>query len=99
VTGVVMLAHDETPATLEQQRTRRVLDAVSDTLAVIEFSPEGTIREANDNFLDLLGYGIEEVRGRQSGKGFAVVASEVKDLAKQTALATNDIQRWISGIQ
>lgn len=42
---------------------------------------------------------IEAARAGEAGKGFAVVASEVKDLAKQTATATDDIRKRIEGIQ
>jgi methyl-accepting chemotaxis protein len=42
---------------------------------------------------------IEAARAGEAGKGFAVVASEVKDLAQQTAIATEDIARRISAIQ
>ncbi len=42
---------------------------------------------------------IEAARAGESGKGFAVVATEVKELAKQTAEATEDIRRRISAIQ
>jgi len=42
---------------------------------------------------------IEAARGGEAGKGFAVVANEVKELAKQTALATEDISRKITAIQ
>ncbi|MGA2258293.1 MAG: methyl-accepting chemotaxis protein, partial [Thermoguttaceae bacterium] len=42
---------------------------------------------------------IEAARAGDAGKGFAVVASEVKELAKQTAVATEDIRRRIEGIQ
>ncbi|MFQ5580488.1 MAG: methyl-accepting chemotaxis protein [Nitrospiria bacterium] len=42
---------------------------------------------------------IEAARAGEAGKGFAVVASEVKDLAKGTAKATQDIQGLISAIQ
>ncbi|MBN2022150.1 MAG: methyl-accepting chemotaxis protein [Pirellulales bacterium] len=38
---------------------------------------------------------IEAARAGDAGKGFAVVATEVKDLAKQTATATEDIGRQI----
>ncbi len=42
---------------------------------------------------------IEAARAGDAGKGFAVVASEVKNLATQTAKATEDISQQITGIQ
>jgi len=42
---------------------------------------------------------IEAARAGEAGKGFAVVASEVKDLAKQTNDATEDISNKIGAIQ
>ncbi|MEQ8791227.1 MAG: methyl-accepting chemotaxis protein [Pirellulaceae bacterium] len=42
---------------------------------------------------------IEAARAGEAGKGFAVVATEVKELAKQTATATDDIRKRIRAIQ
>ncbi|MEZ0329198.1 MAG: bacteriohemerythrin [Dissulfuribacterales bacterium] len=42
---------------------------------------------------------IEAARAGEAGKGFAVVANEVKELAKQTAGATEEITRMITTIQ
>ncbi|MBZ5735292.1 methyl-accepting chemotaxis protein [Nocardioides sp. TRM66260-LWL] len=42
---------------------------------------------------------IEAARAGDAGKGFAVVAGEVKELAKETAKATEDISRRIEAIQ
>jgi methyl-accepting chemotaxis protein len=42
---------------------------------------------------------IEAARAGEAGKGFAVVANEVKELAKQTGQATEDISQKIGAIQ
>ncbi|WCJ58973.1 bacteriohemerythrin [Fontisphaera persica] len=42
---------------------------------------------------------IEAARAGEAGKGFAVVANEVKELARQTAQATEQISRKINAIQ
>lgn len=54
---------------------------------------------SNQTNLLALNATIEAARAGAAGKGFAVVATEIKELAKQTAAATEDIKLKISGIQ
>ena len=42
---------------------------------------------------------IEAARAGDAGKGFAVVATEVKELARQTNTATEDIRKRIEAVQ
>ena len=41
-----------------------IVDALNKSLAVIEFEPSGAIITANTNFLNVMGYRLEEVQGR-----------------------------------
>ncbi|MBU6247931.1 MAG: PAS domain S-box protein [Xanthomonadaceae bacterium] len=49
---------------LELREMRALCDALYRVQAVIEFDLKGRILDANDNFLDLLGYRLEDVRGK-----------------------------------
>ena len=72
------------------------LDAQSRTIGkVVE-----TIRDlAEQTNLLALNATIESARAGEAGRGFAVVASEVKELAKQTAKATQSIEQTVQMIQ
>ncbi|MGX5774124.1 methyl-accepting chemotaxis protein [Methylorubrum zatmanii] len=63
------------------QKTRNAfyegqIAAINRSQAVIQFKPDGTIIDANENFLNALGYRLEEVRGRHHS--LFVDAEEVK---------------------
>ena len=54
--------HDITEAEIERQNARGILAAIDASYAYIEFELDGTVIDANRNFLQLLGYQPEEVR-------------------------------------
>lgn len=41
----------------------RQLEAINKSMAVISFTPEGIILDANDNFLNTVGYTLGEIKG------------------------------------
>ncbi|MFD2166827.1 PAS domain S-box protein [Thalassotalea euphylliae] len=61
---VVKYATDVTEQKLQNANYSGQIDAISKSQAVIEFNMDGTIIDANDNFLLTMGYGIEEIRGK-----------------------------------
>ncbi|MEE4213175.1 MAG: PAS domain-containing protein, partial [Parvularcula sp.] len=54
----------EAEDTSAQDRNSSLLNAISDNQAIIEFEPDGTIIHANTNFLNVVGYSLEEIAGR-----------------------------------
>jgi methyl-accepting chemotaxis protein len=61
---VVKFATDVTKTKSEYADLRGQVDAIRKAQAVIEFNLDGTIIDANDNFLNTLGYRLDEVKGR-----------------------------------
>ena len=49
---------------LFQQNEKSVLDSLNKSLAIIEFTPDGTIITANNNFCSTFGYSSSEIRGK-----------------------------------
>lgn len=64
VCKVIKLATDISAQKLKNAEYEGKIDAISKSQAVIEFDMDGKIITANKNFLDTLGYGLEEVRGQ-----------------------------------
>ncbi len=64
VARIIKFASDVTEKTLHLREQEAVVEALNRSLAVIEFSPEGEVLNANSNFLDCLGYRLEEIRGK-----------------------------------
>ena len=47
-----------------EQDLSGIVESLNRVQAIIEFSLDGTIITANDNFLDTLGYSLDEIRGK-----------------------------------
>jgi methyl-accepting chemotaxis protein len=61
---IMLLATDMTERLLRAAEDARLVAAISRSHAVISFTLDGHILDANTNFLAATGYGIEEIRGR-----------------------------------
>ena len=64
VESYLKLAADITPQVEAEASQRARLNAINRAMAVIEFTPDGTVVDANDNFLATLGYRLEDIKGR-----------------------------------
>jgi len=83
----------------EVSRTEADIRALSDAAASIGQVVELITSIAGQTNLLALNATIEAARAGEAGRGFAVVASEVKQLASQTARATEEISQKIGEIQ
>jgi methyl-accepting chemotaxis protein len=63
-TGVIKLATDITAQKLASVEQQGKVEAIGRSQAVIEFALDGTILDANDNFLAVMGYRLDEIKGR-----------------------------------
>ena len=61
---VIKTASDVTHKKLESDEHNAVLEALDRSLAVIKFYPDGTIITANQNFLQAVGYKLEDIQGK-----------------------------------
>ncbi|MFF5233068.1 methyl-accepting chemotaxis protein [Dactylosporangium sp. NPDC000521] len=81
------------------ESTNRTVSKLGDSSAEIGNVVKVITSIAEQTNLLALNATIEAARAGAAGKGFAVVASEVKDLAQETARATEDISRRVEAIQ
>ncbi|OYX84967.1 MAG: chemotaxis protein, partial [Azorhizobium sp. 32-67-21] len=64
VVRIIKLAADVTERKLRAADAQGQIAAISQSQAVIHFDMDGTILEANENFLSAMGYRLEEIQGR-----------------------------------
>ncbi|OUM36850.1 pili assembly chaperone [Pseudomonas putida] len=67
VTSVIKVAADISQRVVQEHESESLLKAIGRSMAVIEFTPQGRVIKANQNFLNTMGYRLEEVVGRHHG--------------------------------
>jgi methyl-accepting chemotaxis protein len=86
-------------ATLQARQVTSSMEELSRAALAIGKVTETITSISDQTKLLALNATIEAARAGAAGKGFAVVAHEIKELARQTAEATEDIKAKVSGIQ
>ncbi len=86
-------------AVTESERTNALVSGLTDAAQKIGAVTNMINEIAGQTNLLALNATIEAARAGEAGKGFAVVASEVKNLASQTAKATQEISGHIAAMQ
>lgn len=64
VTQVIKLGNDVTELTIHANDRDSIYCAIDRSQAIIEFTPDGTILDANENFLGVMGYTLEQIAGK-----------------------------------
>ena len=67
VTRVIKVASDITVRINEEHENQSIVNALGRAMAVIEFSPDGRVIKANQNFLDTMHYSLSEIVGQHHG--------------------------------
>lgn len=64
VCAVIKFAQDVTKQKEQDSYYKGQIDALNNSVAVISFNLDGTIVDANDNFLKVVGYTLEDIKGK-----------------------------------
>nr|WP_274644419.1 PAS domain-containing methyl-accepting chemotaxis protein [Pseudomonas serbica] len=64
VTRVIKIASDISQRVVKEYESQSFLNAISRSMAMIEFTPQGKVITANENFLATMGYQINEIVGQ-----------------------------------
>ena len=64
VSQIIKLASDVTADVEQAMQQKALVTAINRSMAVITFSPEGSVISANDNFLQVMGYRSQEIIGK-----------------------------------
>jgi methyl-accepting chemotaxis protein len=96
---VSMASETSREAVIKAERTNQIVAGLSEAAEKIGQVVSLINDIASQTNLLALNATIEAARAGEAGKGFAIVASEVKNLANQTAKATEEIASQISSVQ
>jgi methyl-accepting chemotaxis protein len=88
-----------TEASERSRTSAETVERLSTTMAEIDQIAGSISTIADQTNLLALNATIESARAGEAGKGFAVVAGEVKDLASETAQATERIRRVVEAVR
>ena len=97
--------HAETARSITDQAVERTgsantaIHALGESARTIDHVTSTITEISEQTNLLALNATIEAARAGEAGKGFAVVAGEIKELARQTSEATEDIRTRVGGIQ
>ncbi len=82
---VIKFAKDITAQVARNMAFEGQIAAINRSQAVVHFTPEGLVTDANPIFLETLGYSLDEIKGRHHGQ---FVASEDRDTPAYAAFWT-----------
>jgi methyl-accepting chemotaxis protein len=64
ILSVIKVASDVTSAVHKERENQSMIDAISRSMAIIEFTPDGRVIHANENFLKTMHYTLNEIVGQ-----------------------------------